>query len=493
MQVLDEVYSALGDIVGPDYVSNEDFICHTYGRNVDAVLEDKWPDLVVRPGSPEEIQGVLKVANRYRMPIVQRGGGCDLTGGAKPIEDHSIVMDLTRLNRLLDMDEASLLVKVEAGITWGDLNAQLQELGYYTGNMGPGSGMGSTIGGGLSNHSSGGGGAFKYDVCTNHCLGLEVVLPNSEMITTGSGASRFVRRPFSRAVNGPDITGLFMGDSGLYGVKTKAWMRIFKKEEFARCVTYQISEPQSVQKATNIILEVQRRGGLGCWDLYFIPLGTAALLKLNVVEGWKNLPMKSAIIFSVSLAHSEEELKANGEQLEGIFKGQGAEPLGPEIEDGNWAKFHWEKQGHWQYFHYAWGGRGAGSMATASCHMIRTEDLPKWNDLFNQWYMKRYEWLAQAGGAMGSYTVFTLPNHIDFVHGFIFFNKPQYRQLNNQIRNDWVKTYLEAGGANYWLGESLSRMMIDVGAFNEPYYQFLKALKETLDPNRILSPGKFYL
>lgn len=488
-----ELLGAIAEVVGEEYVSDDDFIRHAYSKNVDATFPYRWPDLVVRPESTDEIQEIVRIANRFKTPIIPRGAGCDLSGGAKPIEEGGIVLDLTRMNKVVDLDEEAMLVTAECGITWGELNAFLMKKGFYTGTMGPGSGMAATIGGGLSNNSAGGGGAFKYGPCTEQCVGLEVVLPKGNVIKTGSAASVFVKKPFARYVAGPDLTGLFLGDNGIMGIKSKATLRVFQKEEHVDYKTFYMDGLESVENATKIIMKVQKEGGLGCWDLYFMPLVTVDTMKrYEIHKHWDVIPEAAAVIFYVTVANSGRELEANVESLDTIFNDQGAVALGPEVEDGNWAKFHLENQGHWQFFHLTWGLLGSGSMATASCHMIRTEDLPKWDQLFEEWYGKRVEWFEDAGAA-GSYTVFTLPNHLDFVSGFTMINKPEYWERNRRLWLDWIKTYIRNGGVNYWLGEAISRAYIEVGAFPGPYYDLLKSIKHTLDPNGIISPGKFYL
>ncbi|MEM4675580.1 MAG: FAD-binding oxidoreductase, partial [Nitrososphaerota archaeon] len=153
-----EVLRALEGVVGPDYVSAEDFVLYTYSRGIGGGLEEVMPEYVVRPGSTEEVSKIVRIANKYRIPIVPRGGGCCLMGGSKPIEKGGIVVDLTRMNKIVDVNLEAMTVTVECGITWAKLNTFLFEKGYYTGTLGPGSGMSATVGGGLSHHSVGGGG-----------------------------------------------------------------------------------------------------------------------------------------------------------------------------------------------------------------------------------------------------------------------------------------------------------------------------------------------
>ncbi|MFX1456461.1 MAG: FAD-binding oxidoreductase, partial [Promethearchaeota archaeon] len=199
MNEIQNAYEAIENIVGTKYVSNSDPICYSYSMNCDYTLQG-IPDIVVKPRTSEEISGILKVANKYGTKIIPRGGGADLTGGAKPIGDGGIVLDVTRMNKILDVDEENRIVTVEVGISWSELCEQLSNvgIGYYTGSTGPASGFSATVGGGLSNNTVGGGGAAMYGAVTEQCVGLEVVLPTGEIINTGSKANSFRDKPFTR-------------------------------------------------------------------------------------------------------------------------------------------------------------------------------------------------------------------------------------------------------------------------------------------------------
>ena len=205
MTEIQNVYEKIENIVGTKYITDSEPICYSYSMNCDMVLQG-IPDIVVRPGNPEEVSEILKVANHFKIKIIPRGNGADLTGGAKPIGDGGIVLDVTRMNKILDVDERNRVVTVEVGISWSELCEQLSQvgIGYYTGSTGPASGFSATIGGGLSNNTVGGGGAALYGAVTEQCVGLEVVLPTGEIIYTGAKANSFCEKPFTRFGLGAD-------------------------------------------------------------------------------------------------------------------------------------------------------------------------------------------------------------------------------------------------------------------------------------------------
>ncbi|MHA1325402.1 MAG: FAD-binding oxidoreductase [Candidatus Helarchaeota archaeon] len=272
MAKITEALDRIEDIVGSKYVSNSEPIRYSYARNADPILRGV-PDIVVRPNTAVEVAEIVKVANQTQIKIVPRGGGADLTGGAKPIGEGGIVIDLTRMNHILDIDLKARIVTVECGISWSELCNQLQKIegGFYTGSTGPASGFSATIGGGLSNHSVGGGGAALYGAVTEQCVGLEVVLPTGEIINTGAKANRFMERAFCRLGLGADYSGLFLGDVGIHGIKTKASLKIYPLPEYAAFNTFDIESTNtrtSAERATDVMLRWQQ-SPIKIHDFYF--------------------------------------------------------------------------------------------------------------------------------------------------------------------------------------------------------------------------------
>ncbi|MFX0035087.1 MAG: FAD-binding oxidoreductase, partial [Candidatus Hermodarchaeota archaeon] len=231
------LYQKLARIVSEKRISDDIYVRHAYSRNVSSNLQG-IPDIIIRPKSTEEISEILKIANDENIPVIPRGGGDCEFGGSKPIGDNGIILDTKSMDNILNLDTDNLVVTVDTGISWAKLNEYLSHYGLYTGCLGPGSGMVSSIGGGLSHHSVGGGGCAKYGACTNQVISLEVVLPTGEIIETGSQANKYSKFPFNRYGNGPDLAGLFCGDNGIFGVKTKVTLKVFPKPEFANYKTF---------------------------------------------------------------------------------------------------------------------------------------------------------------------------------------------------------------------------------------------------------------
>jgi len=174
------VIKILEKIVGRHYISQkkEDLLCYSY----DATQLVSLPEAVVFPKSAAEIAEILKLANQYRFSVVPRGAGSGMSGGAVPIRD-GVVLAMSRLNRILEIDEKNMWVWVEPGVITGDLQKALAEKGLFY-PPDPASLSFCTIGGNVA-ECAGGPRAVKYGVTKDYVLALEVVLPTGEIIHTG--------------------------------------------------------------------------------------------------------------------------------------------------------------------------------------------------------------------------------------------------------------------------------------------------------------------
>ncbi len=180
------------------------------------------PEFVFRPGSVAELAaGVARIA-AAGLALAPRGGGMSYTGGYLPAAPFAMV-DVTGLNRVIEVNAADLYVTVEAGCTWAQVRQALEGSGLCTPYGGPLSGLRATVGGALSQNSMFFG-AGQHGSAAESVLGLQVVLASGEVLTTGSAAMNG-NSAFSRW-GGPDMTGLFLGDTGALGIKAVATLRL---------------------------------------------------------------------------------------------------------------------------------------------------------------------------------------------------------------------------------------------------------------------------
>jgi alkyldihydroxyacetonephosphate synthase len=172
------------------------------------------PSAIISPRTSEEIQEIIRCANEYDIPVTPFGGGSGVLGGAIPL-DGSIVLNLQRMSRFLSLDETSLVAEFEAGIIGANLELELNHRGYSTGNI-PQSLFCSTLGGWISTRAAG---QFstKYGKIEDMVLGLEVVLPDGDLLKI---------RPVPRRSVGPSLRDLFLGGEGTLGIVTKATLSV---------------------------------------------------------------------------------------------------------------------------------------------------------------------------------------------------------------------------------------------------------------------------
>ena len=217
--VLEHLYTA----VGRDYVLTDDADREFYA--MDVYNFRKLPIAVVQPDSAEEVAELARVAAEHSLAMVPRGGGASYTDAYLPAVEHSIMIDTSRMNRILEINDEDMFVTVEPGITWAEMTTALNAKGLRTPFWGPFSGLKATVGGSMSQNSvSLGSGTFG--ISADSVLSFEVILPGGEIIRTGSNAVAN-GGPFFRWY-GPDLTGLFTGDAGILGIKTRITLRLIK-------------------------------------------------------------------------------------------------------------------------------------------------------------------------------------------------------------------------------------------------------------------------
>src|SRR5213594_3296856 len=216
-RILDE----LGAIVGERGLISSAEELHTY--ECDGLTNFRvMPRAVVLPNTTEQVQAVVRICHRERMPFVARGSGTGLSGGALPVEN-GIVISLARMNRILEVDFPNARVVVEPGVINLDVTGRVSPQDYFYAPD-PSSQSICSIGGNVA-ENSGGAHCLKYGFTTTHVLGLEVVLPDGSLVHFGG---KTLDAP------GYDLAGVFVGSEGTLGVATKIILRIVKRPECVR-------------------------------------------------------------------------------------------------------------------------------------------------------------------------------------------------------------------------------------------------------------------
>jgi glycolate oxidase len=218
--ITQEVIRTLRQIVGDRYVlvEKEDVIVYEQDGSIFQVM----PEIVVLPGDVEQVAAVVKAAKHANVPIVPRGSGTGLAGGAVPAEG-GIMLSLTRLNRILKIDLANRIAVVEPGVINVDVTKAVAKDGcFYAPD--PSSQAACSIGGNVANNS-GGPHTLAYGVTTNHVLGVEVVLDDGAIVWLGGEVAD---------TPGYDLCGVFVGSEGTMGIVTKVVVRLMRMRESVR-------------------------------------------------------------------------------------------------------------------------------------------------------------------------------------------------------------------------------------------------------------------
>ncbi len=208
----EEMFRELQELLGENFTTST---AAMYAYSSDASIYRARPDAVVRPRNTEEVSRIVKLANKYGVPITPRGAGTGLCGAAVPIRG-GIVMDLQAMNRIKSITPENLFCVVEPGVIYDHLNNKLKESGYtFPGS--PGSAEAANIGGMVATNASGMR-AIKYGATRDYVLGLEVVLPTGDVMRVGTHTLK--------NSSGYQLEKLFVGSEGTLGIITEITLKI---------------------------------------------------------------------------------------------------------------------------------------------------------------------------------------------------------------------------------------------------------------------------
>lgn len=308
------ILNELQDLVGKDrcLTAPEDLLVYSHD-----VFCERKPDVVVLPTTQEEVSKVLKLANREKIPVTPRGSATGLSGGCVPVQG-GMVMAMSKMNKILEVNPEDRLAIVEPGVITNDLQLAVEAVGsFYPPD--PASQTICQIGGNVSTNA-GGPRCVKYGVTRDYLLGLEAVLPSGEMIKAGG-------RPIKN-VTGYDITRLLCGSEGTLVVITKIIVKLIAKPEARRTLLVAF---RSIDDASSTVSRIMAAGIVpralelmdqhyirNCENKYHLGLTTdAAAMLIIEVDGFAETVDRQARIarefcekegaFDIKLAQTEEE------------------------------------------------------------------------------------------------------------------------------------------------------------------------------------------
>jgi len=275
----------------------EDLMLYEY----DALSSQRMPDAVAFPTTTPQVVKIVRLAAKEKVPVVARGAGTGLSGGAVATAG-GVVVAFARMKRIVEIDIENQRARVQPGVVNLDLSLAVADQGYYFAPD-PSSQKACTIGGNVA-ENSGGPHTLAYGVTTNHVLGLEAVLPTGEVISTGAG---FWDRP------GYDLTGLMVGSEGTLGIVTEITVRLMRKPEAVKTL---LAVYDRVLDATRTVAAITARG-----------ITPAALemmdgFTLRAVEAATHAgyPVDSAAVLLIEIEGLVEAAEEQTEQIEDVCR-----------------------------------------------------------------------------------------------------------------------------------------------------------------------------
>ncbi|MFO7558204.1 MAG: FAD-binding oxidoreductase [Desulfobacterales bacterium] len=253
------ILEKLAGIVGPEYVSDQPEERYLYSMDP-GTMAPRMPDIIAMPGTTEEVSKIVRMANEENIPVVPMGAGLVLSGLTRALKG-GIILDLKRMNRILEVNEISRYAVVEAGASEGMLQAYLKKHHPELKHSMPDAPPIATIGGNIMIHGSGHmshAAGFHSDMLN----GLEVVLPTGEITKIGSCATSpywYARAPL------PDLAGLFLGWAGTTGIATKLAIKLYPNYPHNDIGIFVTDKPETVPDILYRITGVQVAEDMTAW------------------------------------------------------------------------------------------------------------------------------------------------------------------------------------------------------------------------------------
>ncbi|MEM4735329.1 MAG: FAD-binding oxidoreductase [Candidatus Thorarchaeota archaeon] len=453
MPDLNRLTRLLAEIVGPDRVTDRDFDLIPYSRDLSPATQ-KVPTHVVMPENREEIQSILRLANKMNVPVYVRGGGTSHWDAYLP-QEPGIMLDLNRMNRIIDINERDLVVTVQPNCTWAKLDAELRKRGltYLCSEAG---GPAMTIGGSVMKAGGGPHSTAKFGFHGNHdVVCLEMVLPDGDVVQTGSAAWPSAGK-FERQCLGPDLAGMFIGAEGILGICTELTLRIRPASSIRERMVAVFSSLDAVVEFGHFINRYVGDEYLqGCY-LWVDPTAPESFTVMMDVFGYE----------SEIVSHRKRRITEKVSELHGqLVDPAPAHDYYDRILTGLQGIF---TTGVWHFF-------GAG--------VLRIDDIGFLYRIWREEVMGRYGYKKAGFGGQ------VLPRRwLAFM--VLNYREPEELESIRKMCDEIDEMVLRGPVVPYGIGgrDGLRR---HVAARDTGYYRLLKMLKKTLDPKDILQRGIF--
>jgi glycolate oxidase len=442
---------------GSILTAKEDCMCYSY----DATNQKFLPEAVALPLTAQQIAHIMHCANQHKIPVIPRGAGSGFVGGSLPVEG-GIVLSLTKMNRIVTIEPENLTATVEPGVVTGDFQQEVEKVGLFY-PPDPASLKFSTMGGNAA-VCAGGPRCVKYGVTKNYILGLEVVLPTGEIIRTGVQTLK--------GVAGYDLTSLFVGSEGTLGIITEITVKLIPLPPAKKCMLAVFPHIDDATVTVSSIIQARITPS----TLEFIDQAAIRCVEDYLRIG---LPTEAEALLLIEVDGDTEVITKQSEQIKEICLQQGAREVtiahsGEEEEQ-------------------LWKARRSISPA-----LLRLNPH-KINEDINVPISRIPEIVRRISNIAQKYQLI----NVNFghagdgnIHTNLMINKDNPEELKRagQAVREIFEATLECGGTisgEHGIGITKAPYLeMEIGTQNRA---FMKRIKNLLDPNGILNPGKLSL
>jgi glycolate oxidase len=420
-----------------------------------------YPEVVFKPGSPEEIQHLVKWCSANNIPITPRGAGTGLSGGALPVHG-GVLLSMEKMNRILNIDEENFTATVEPGLINETFQYEVMQRGLFY-PPDPASKGSCSLGGNIA-ENAGGPRAVKYGVTSNYVLNLEMVLPSGELIWTGADTLK--------NATGYNLTQLVVGSEGTLGIVTKIVLRLIPKPEKNMLLWVPFKNAEAACAAVNKVfkagitpscIEFMERDALIC-AYAFLDKAVGIADDINAV-----------LLIEVD-GNDEDQIMQECEKIGGIMMTNDSSDV--QLADASAQKEEW------------WRIRRCIGEAVKHSSIYKEEDtvVPRGRlpELLNgvKAVGKKYGFTSVCYGHAGDGNL-----HVNILKGNMS-GKDWNEKINDAIREIFIHCKNLGGtiSGEHGIGY-VQKSFMDI-VFSEVQLNLMRAIKKAFDPSGIMNPGK---
>jgi len=467
------VVEELAKIVGNGFVSTNQADLYIYSQDM-TQAEPSWPDIVVLPKSLEEVQAIVCLANKEKIPVTPYVAGGNIGGLTIPLKG-GILLDLKRMDRIIEVNDTDMYAVVEPGVTFGHIKAHLEK--YYPNLMytyafsPPSTGViSNALVQGLDNLS------FRYGAASHWVSGLEVVLPTGELVRVGSCA---VSKTWQAIVPLPELAGLFLGWQGTTGVLTKMAVSLWPKPKYNAGLNFQLMDMEGAYELLRVLSRTRVPDDVIGTSFALGRVSQMAMehKKASIYPAQPKGPDEPEFTVSVEISgNTKDELDAKAKVIEEVVKGElkGIKPIGPRPSPGAYAGF------PMQALPVLSGGGGLTWVGTYGPMSRWLETAKKGCELQDKYNITR-----------SCYTRVMNEGHFVGLRWMLPYDKgdPETVKRVEALCAEQLELVLDTGFVPYKTPVWAIRKLEERADPN--WVKLHRRIKEMLDPNNILNPGRW--